>query len=427
MLGGCKNRAETPQENSEISQTAAETTTAVTTTAEKVTAAKTETSAVTTEEAVPLTPLEEAQAWAENDPERFLYDLNGDGFPERLSFALCEGAWYLFFYEDTEVYDWYYCIRTNGRAYVCRDTDGRTFIAAYSDNDFVAGVMPYSASRYDFYSGKIKETCIAFVCDYFYPYWENDGETYCYYTYESDIFENYSGTVDARTAENLLAEYISGYELLDVIEMKQVDEGRSDEVSFNADTDFSEENRVELPEYEYKFEPIQVGYSLCGSDTENIVLRPQQVGGDFDFDILKKFENLTDIDFVCDNYMDEKAVIKTGEWCKRIKHLQVDVSAFDTVNTDFSAFENVETININGYRVTREELEFLKDMPKIKLIYTFFFADSAETFIPLSEMPSLEAIIDSGMGSCRENLSEEEREKVMELLPKDKYFLGMVK
>ncbi len=163
MLCGCEKGAEIHSEISETSrtETSAENISATSETA-VTTAAKTtfETTKAATEETVTLTPLEEAQAWADEYPNRFLYDITGDGFPERLSFDLCEGAWYIYFYEDTEVYDRYFCIRTNGKAYVCRDTDGMIFIAACRDNDFVAGFTPYCASRYDFYSGEIKETSL---------------------------------------------------------------------------------------------------------------------------------------------------------------------------------------------------------------------------------------------------------------------------
>lgn len=410
-----EDNSATEQYIAELSETLRTEETTVTTTLKDVTE--------TTEKAEtePPSPLEEMKTWATGGSD-FLYDITGDGFPELLKVYFAEDA--IFIEAVSEIYEWDDYIETDGKVYVCRGGDGRIFLASCSGNFFNAGVTEYTALRYDFYSNDIEKTCIANVDVYMYPYWETDDDTYLYCTYDSDVFENCSVTLDSHTAENMLAEYISAYELLDVIEI--INDNGEISVSFGADGDFSEECSDDLPENELRSEEIMIGNEIYSGDISNIVFRPKQLGGDFDFDILNRFENLTDIDFVCDHAYSEKTVIKTGEWCKKIKSLQVDVSAYDTVNTDFSAFENVEYININGHG-TRGNLEFLKDMPNIKLIYAFFLADSAEAFIPFTELPKLEAVIDSGQGSCTENLSEEEREKVTEFFPRDKYFWGVVK
>lgn len=422
-FGGCGNNTEAP--GAEASEASAETfvqteTPAAATAAETTEAAVTE--STTEAETEPLTPLEKMKNRADGSSSVFLYDITGDGFPELLKADFIEDA---FFIEAvSELYEWDGYIETDGKIYVCRDTDGRIFLASCSGNFFNAGVTSYTALRYDFYSNDIEITCIANVDVYMYPWWETEEDKYLYCTYDSDVFENYSGTLDSHTAENMLADYISAYELLDVIELT-LEQGNIS-VGFGADGDFSEECSDDLPENELSSKQIAIGDSVFPGDIRNIVFRPHQLGDDVDLDILNSFEKLTDIDFVNEHPTEEKVKIKTGEWCKKIKSLQVNVSVYDTVNTDFSAFENVECININGHG-TRENLEFLKDMPKIKIIDAFFLADSPEAFIPISELPELEAIIDSGQGSCLENLSGEERERVTELFPKDKYFWGMVK
>ena len=423
LLCGCEKSAEMPAEISDTSQTAEVTEkvseTEVTMAAEKVTAAKTESTTVTTEETVPLTPLEEMRKQAETESS-FLYDITGDNFPELFEFGFYGDESVLF--ASSAIYKWDYIISCNDRIYVCRDDDGKIFLASGDTDYFMAGYTPYTAVRYDFFSNDIRTTYIASVQEYTYPWWEEGGNSY--YIYESDVFPDYDGAIDHTTVQKLLEEYVSGYELLDVIEFKAA-ENRT-EVSFGAGTDFSENYTDDLPEYENTSEKITINGEIYESDITNIVFRPHQIEGDFDFDILNKFEKLCDIDFVNENPLEEKAKIKTGEWCKKIKYLQVNVSAYDTVNTDFSAFENVEAINING-RMTRENMEFIKDMPNIKIIDTFCIAESPDAFVPISELPNLEAIIDSGQGSCMEKLSYEEQERVMELLPRDKYFWGMVK
>lgn len=426
LLGGCGNSAEMPQKNSETSQTAAGTTTAVTTAAEKVTTAKTETSAVTTEEAVPLTPLEEAQAWADEYPYRFLYDLTGDGFPER--FNIREGS------ITSSVYDitWQY-IYMEDKFYVCRDNDGRIFLAACYGGYEMAGCTTFYASRYDFYSNCVIETNLGEAEVFFTPYgydYENERKYYtAAYEFLGDSSEraeliNSSTDVVYGRLKNRLAEYISGYELIDTIVLDRNNKNDKLIVSFDADTDFAEEASDDLPEYEIT--QIDIGdfkYEIYGN---YVRINADALANSFDFDVLNEFKELDHIEFDWLSYEpEEKVKIPKGDWCGRIKKMRININHWDT--TDFSLFSNVESIIIDGWGTERADLEFLKDMPSVRYIYAYFTANSAETFIPLSEMPDLEAIIDSGHGGCMWNLSAEEQKKVMELLPEDKYFWGMVK
>ena len=265
---------------------------------------------------------------------------------------------------------------------------------------------------------------------FFVPYgydYENERK---YYTAEYEFLGDCSERTDFINSpydivyaefKDKLAEYVSEYEIIDTIALDY----KSDIIaSFENDTDFAEEPSYDLPEYEIT--KISVGDFQYKSTDNFIRINTDALENGFDFDILDEFNELNHIEFDwLSNKPNEKAKISKGDWCGKIKEMRININHWDT--TDFSAFSNIESIIIDGHDIERADLEFLKDMPSVRYIYAYFTADSAETFIPLSEMPSLEAIIDSGHGSCLEKLSDEEREKVTELLPEEKYFWGMVK
>lgn len=261
LLGGCGSGwdGEIQSENSKTSQTAEETTTAVTTTAEKVTTAKNDTTTVTTDEAIPLTPLEEARAWADEYPYRFLYDLTGDGFPEKISMP---GGEFVEFEGDisSSVYGTIgRNICTGEEIFVCRDTDGKIFIASCYSGDGMAGCTAFYASRYDFYSNCVIETNLGEAEVFFTPYghdYENERKYYtAAYEFLGDSSEraeliNLSTDVVYNRLKNRLAEYISGYELIDTIVLNHYRQNVKLIVHFDADTDFAEEASDDLPEYE---------------------------------------------------------------------------------------------------------------------------------------------------------------------------------
>ncbi|MCM1328949.1 MAG: hypothetical protein NC253_05850 [Ruminococcus sp.] len=412
-LCACGNNAETVTET-ETSAKISETTSTVTTTAEKITA--TETTTVTTEETVPLTPLEEAYLWAEKSPDRFLYDFTGDGFPECVEllsepFVIAGGI-------SSTAYGWRDNISNiviGDCLYVCRDGNGKNFIVTCYSTDAMAGMTPFTAVRYDFCADGLTETTI--------------GELEIYHGGDKPYIGKctFLGEELDRGADGIFkkrfTEYISEYELADTITINY--ENGEFKADFGADTDFSEEYINDFPEY--RTEKVLVGGFEYDNDFPTFFLNDKCFENGFDYDELNKLKNL---DYISFGYISEenaeKAAIKHGDWCGKVKTVYVEAAEWGGVE-GFSELCNVEFAIVSGNGVKAADLEFLKEMPSIRYIYAYFTANSADAFIPLSEMPNLEAIIDSGHGSCMETLTDEEKQRVKELLPEEKYFWGMVK
>lgn len=417
LLTGCQNASKGQSETvtETTSKTSAETS-AETKTVKEITTVTESTAAVTTiAETKPLTPLEKEYAWLDYIKDKdyvkhaFLYDFTGDGFPECMD--LFFEPYILSGRITSEAYGWQHGIVAGGDLYVCRDSGGKNFIVtSYSlGADAIWGMTPYTALRYDFYADGIIETVIGEANVYY-----NNDEYYagiCTFLgedLECGRDENAGGILEKR-----LMEYISEYELVDTIKIEN--ENGEIKAVFEADTNFTVENAAVLPEYD--------GTEIY---LQSIEIHEKNIKEGIDLDYLDRYEYIGQIEFSkAYEPPAEKYKIPEGDWHKNVKTLRIDINTWDT--SELSSFTDAEYVIVDGINIERSDLEFLKDMPSVKCVYLYFAANSADAFIPLTEMPSLEALIDSGHGSCMEYLSEEDKTKVKELFPEDKYFWGMVK
>lgn len=364
------------------------------------------------ETTVTLSEIEKLKKLAYED--YLLYDFTGDNFPELINFY--PGVFVEF--ESTVVcrgYEWNDVIVHNNEIYVCRDENGKSFLVTMYCGSGMFKCTDYYVMRYDFGSDGIKETRLG-CADVFAGY---SGKMYnSVFTFMGDTSERIGvyHEDDGISVEDMLKkhmlEYVSGYELADVITL-DYDNGLV--VNCNEDDDFADGFTDTLP-------------ALGIDNAENktwLAIDADEIENGFDFSKLDEYEQLGFVTFNGDTaYTEEKAVIRTGEWCKKITKLRINVSDYDT-NVDFSAFENVETIIIDGYKIDKSALDFLADMPSIKIVYTYFSTEHTETFDPIFDLPNLEAIIDSGHGSSTELLGDEERTEIRERF--DEYFWTIVK
>ncbi|MBQ7981801.1 MAG: hypothetical protein IJ305_09390 [Oscillospiraceae bacterium] len=417
-LSACtKTTYELPSDTSAIEEYIETTSAAVaeefaeTTTEETSVITEAETKAVT-ETDVTLSEFEKLEKLAKDD--YLFYDFTGDDFPELInfypgvfvefeSFVTCQG------------YDWEDVIVHNNEIYVCRDENGKNFLVTMYCGSGMSRYTDYYVMRYDFGSDGIKETRLG-CADIFTGY---SGKLYnSVFTFMGDTSERigvYSED-DGISVEDMLKkhmlEYVSGYELADVITL-DYDNGLV--VNCNADDDYAEGFTDTLP-------------ALGVDNAENrtwLAIDADEIENGFDFSKLDEYEQLGFVIFDYDTTdTEQKAVIRTGEWCKKITELRINVSDYDT-SVDFSAFENVETIIIDGNKIDKSELEFLADMPSIKMVYTYFTTEHAETFDPIFALSNLEAIIDSGHGSATEFLNDEDCTAVLGRF--DEYFWATVK
>ncbi|MBD5139909.1 MAG: hypothetical protein HDT25_00620 [Ruminococcus sp.] len=368
LLCGCEKGAEMPAEISEVSQSVTATATAAEVTTTSETTVTTAETTVTTEETTLMTPLENEYAWLKNvkidiDKQQ-AFLYDFTGDGFPERMELILEPYTLTGCISSEVYGW--------RDNITNIVVGKClYVCRDSDGkNFIV-----TCGTNDGMAGMSPFTAVRydFYADGVYS--TVLGETEVYFDGERDytgictfLGEDMDSGIGKNGGEILnkkLMEYISEYELIDTITIKY-ENGRY-KASFEADADFTEEYVKDFPEY---------------VETEHYP------------------------------YIWDKTMY---------------INAKDVNMSDISSFTDIVFVNVFGENLERSDLEFLKDMPSVKYIRLRFTANSVETFIPLTEMTSLEALIDERSDSCMSLLSDEDKARVRELFPNDKYFWSSVK
>lgn len=375
LLCGCEKGAEASTEISETSQAvtttaAVEDVTETTSETAVTTVAKTtvETTTVTTEETIPLTPFEKEYAWLETDKNNIdiqqAFLYDFTGDGFPERMELILEPYTLTGCISSEVYGW----RDN---IVNIEVGDCMYVCR--DSDGKNFIVTYETN--DAMAGMSPFAAVRydFYADGVHStvlgetevYWDGERDYTGICTFLGKDLDSGIGKNGGEILNKKLTEYISEYELIDTITIKY-ENGRY-KASFEADTDFTEEYINDFPEY---------------IETEHYP-------------------------YIWD------------------KTMYINIKNVNTL--DLSSLTDIECVNVFGEDVGRSDLEFLKDMPSVRYIRLRFTANSVETFIPLTEMPSLEALIDERDDSCMRLLSDEDKARVRELLPEDKYFWGSVK
>lgn len=98
------------------------------------------------------------------------------------------------------------------------------------------------------------------------------------------------------------------------------------------------------------------------------------------------------------------------------KTLSIDINKLPE-NFDFNelkSFDGIKELYISGHDL--ENIEFVKYFPETEVVHTYFTINDTEVLRPLTELPKLAVIVDSGHGSyLLEGLTKEERADLEEL------------
>lgn len=352
-----------------------------------VTEAAAETTSVTEPDDF-LTPLERAYQYIEGKSNCLLYDFTGDDFPEVLevSFDALEGRWYEYCIYDI-VNDYILTLDLSGDTlYICKDDTHKYFVTGYTWS--ADSFQRWEAERTDFFENEVSQRKLGYI--------------EMYYGYYTDRFYNptlyiWGNSFEGCEQENI--EYSTySWEIFDKI---------SDEI---------------FPE---RFNEYLSGCNIIGkinvttNDDGNICLETDLTSGDFaeyPSDIYKDFRDYyydkTDSNWFTRGtyyYSDGVYVSDSGEFMVLYLDDIPEDFDFDTLK----AFENVRKLHIEG---RADDLEFVKNMPEIRVveIHNFRLTEADKELLrPLTELPELGVISDSGMGSCLDAFSDEEWDEIV--------------
>ena len=350
-----------------------------------------------TEPEIPLTPLERAYQYVDDKSNCLLYDFTGDDFPEvfEVSFDALEGKWYEYCIYDI-VNDCTISSDLLGDTlYICEDDTHKYIVNGYTW--YRDSFRRWEAERTDFFENE--------------AYKRNPGYIEMYYGYYTDRFYNptlyiWGNSFEGCEQENI--EYSTySWEIFDKI---------SDEI-------FPERYNEYL-----SYCNIIGKINVITDENGNICLKTDLTSIDF-------AESPTDIYINSWEYYDKTEsnfytrgahyfsdgvyVSDSGEFMVLYLDDVPEDFDFDTLKT----FENVRKLHIEG---RADDLGFVKNMPEIRVveIHNFYLAEvDKEILRPLTELPNLEVISDSGMGSCLDAFPDEEWDEIVNDMFKDKLWV----
>lgn len=370
------------------------------------------------------TPLERAIEYSEslNRSNVLLCDLTGDNYPELISIGWDGYVWDLGY----NVYD------LSGRypvgiasgildadekiKLICAD-DGTRKLISKCTLGCASGYGDIEAEESELYFGADTNSRVIGEAE-FYLSCSKD-KAYCTELYMNNTEYERTGLFDGQREayttideafDKMYSDYLSDYEILLEIGLDENDcvivDGNTSEFS-----SYPEIGGLPAPDIQY--------VEICGEkvrvDSNTVTIRAEKLEADFDFDILNSFENLRTLNLTKGYYSDYDSKIKIvpSEWCSRVKNLRINTDIYE-LDGSYGCFGSLRSIYVNG---RTESLDFITEIQGLE-VFTCDYAPDYEYLMPLTELPKLAVIADSGYGSFvaewESEIPEALREKMSE-------------
>ena len=328
-----------------------------------------------------LTPLEQMYKYCEDFGNKFLlYDFTGDNFPETVEIWGAEwGCDYVIRDLNGNICP----IVGNGslidsKIYVCSE-DGHKYILAYCFSG-VSGWEWLTAKRIDFYNnGDISESIVGYAEIYtatqkrynseFY-FEDSDASPIGFYTYDISSWDTKpEDELTCNMFDEEFEKYLSGCDVIDEINFGSVIgclHPRNDYAdSPNEDHLFEEPDEHIDTDTHYFDDSVRLS-----EDGKTLAIYMNKLPENFDFEELK-------------------------------------------------SFGDIKELYINGYDL--ENIEFVKYFPEMEVVHTYFTINDTEVLRPLTELPKLAVVADSGQGSYLlarflDDGTDEARNRIREML-----------
>jgi len=350
------------------------------------------------------TPLERAIEYSEGlSQSNALCDLTGDNFPELITIGWDGYVWDLGYI----VYDLsgrYPVGIATGRLdadekikLICAD-DGTRRLISKCTLRCASGYGIIEAETNELYFGADINAKVIGAAEYYSSYFaDGTQKAYCTELYMDSIEYERTGLFDGQNAytandeafDKMYSDYLSEYEILLEIGLDENNcvtvEGNISEFSSYPEFDNS-------PDIQY----VEICGEMVSVDSNNVTIYAEKLEADFDFDILNSFENLRTLNLSKDYYSDydDKIKIVPSEWCSRVKNLRINTDIYE-FEGGYSCFESLCSIYVCG---RPESLDFVAEIQSLE-VFTCDYAPDFEYLMPLTELPKLAVIADSGYGS----------------------------
>lgn len=373
----------------------------------------------------------------------FLYDINGDGFPELLNLSYEEGYFIrIYDFSGSEPkYIGNISCEEGEDIYLCQDSKENRFIIAHYGSYNSMGVISYNCEKANVIGHSISNVMLGKGITYFNPLEENG---YKYYNgllfFDGELKENI-GYFNENNNKRLdsekrliqyMNEYLNNYEILDVITLPEYGE----EEEFVARMQAKAESYNYIPYYNYEewlaeYQKVVEDRKImiCGKEydleAQRICLKWDTLDETFDSDILNEFPNLQEIIFEGSYNMkaDKRIPIKSSDWSKKIVVMRISPEYFELMG-DMNVYLELGKVTLEGNCDFFGDISYLLDCPNIKVIECWVENGTLELVKLLSEIQSVEVITHSWHYDFYGEMTDAQREQVEEILS-DKIFVGV--
>lgn len=378
----------------------------------------------------------------------FLYDVTGDNFPELVELVP------MFYRSDYELYFYDFSsgepkqlaeigCNAGDTIYICQDENQNRFMLSFQTYLQTAGKSEVEYVKTDINGHYMTSSILGRSVNYIQ---NNPKAEDCYYNailYFDGASVETLGRCDGKTendmlpSEELLKEYFEEYlgtvEILDELTLPSSDSVET----FLQEMEKKKDNYTFIPDYNYEewfgqtIEPERI--NICGiyydKTATELYLSANLLDETFDSDVLNQFPDLCSVTFdgKSDGAVGDKIVIKPSEWCGGILSMDINTEMF-RLSGDSSSFPNIQEVTFWGDIMQTDDSDVLSvSNAKVFNLYQTCGdgRNGVEKFLKIietvSSFPELEVVTYSGHNEFFSAMTEEERNKMYELLS-DKIF-----
>ncbi len=387
-----------------------------------------------TEESMQLTQKERVWEFVQENRKDagdwcFLYDLTGDNFPEMLKINCGDDYYDLYVYDvsgDEPYYMGVIYTGENEEFYICRDDKGNRVIFSHWASYYQFGTNCYRCHKVGIGGHILVDEVLGESTAYYQPMKNHEDNVYfnakMYFDGEyKDTIGEYKIVENERPRQetvllDYLDKYMADYEILDTLTIPGYDEVDA----FVAKMDLKSAGYLYEPEYDYEqwlaqyereteHKTILIGDKEYDSQIGELRLSWDELGDDFDSDVLNEFPNLRSVEFEGNELKtpESKIILKVSDWCGRIQEMDFNYDQYEIIG-DVSAFSELRELRIRGWYEDISQMDYIEKMTNLNIVLVRMDNITMDFAKLMNDIDSIKAVLYiNGTGGINWELHEQ--------------------